>query len=308
VLDFYQTPQILEEVNEFKIFKDKIDHIDGLIIVTIDPSAGGDDASVIQVWEIAPNTVFEMASFTDKDADASIIFEKLLWLQEFMLTRWGYQSDGSLIIFERNGIGEGLAQILTQTEKAIENLDMPIFYDDKGKAGLHMTPTLKAKLALQFKNLVEYGKMKINDAQFIEELYGYIRTAGGNYCAKSGYHDDRVSCALLMVYYLLWIFQDFALGDFTVDNMLLIKKADKIVPDKMEEVDPALMYRNRKLLEEEDAKLIAEAKRMEEEIKRKAEFDYWSQIANKPMSGYEDEDDTLSDDDINKWDVLPTIM
>jgi hypothetical protein len=148
VLDFYKFPEIALEINGFEIYKEKLDHPDGLLVVTIDPSAGGEDFSVIQIWEIAPQKVIQLASFADQDADASVIFEKLLWLQEFMKTEWNYQPDESLIIFERNGIGEGLAQILTQTEQAIEYLEMPIFYDNKGKAGIHTGQTLINKASL----------------------------------------------------------------------------------------------------------------------------------------------------------------
>lgn len=309
VLDFYQVPEVVDEINEFNIYKDDVEHTDGLIIVTIDPSAGGDDSSVIQVWEIAPHKVHEMASFSDPFADATVIFEKLLWLQEFMRQRWNYEPDESLIIFERNGIGEGLAQILTQTEKAIENLEIPIFYDNKGKAGLHTTQAIKNKLALQFKNLIEFDKMKINDGKFIDELYGFVRTGNGTYSGKSGYHDDRVMCAFLMVYYLMNIFADFAQGDFSVDNMMLVKQEDKIVNTDKVEYDPAILYRERmkkkeaeekqKEKEKTDAELIEEYKKKEREM-------FAAQAAMG--SSIVEEEDEDSDDDIDKYDILPSVF
>jgi hypothetical protein len=183
-----------------------------------------------------------------------------------MKTEWNYQPDESLIIFERNGIGEGLAQILTQTEQAIEYLEMPIFYDNKGKAGIHTGQTLKNKLALQFKNLVEYNKMIINDALFVDELYGFVRNSVGSYAGKSGYHDDRVTCAFLMVYYLMNVFADFAQGDFSVDNMMLVKKEDKLINTSNVEQDPAVLYRERMKKEAaSEAELIEAAKKAERE-------------------------------------------
>jgi hypothetical protein len=300
VLDFYKIPEIVEEVNGFEIYKDTLEHVDGLLIVTIDPSAGGEDNSVIQLWEIAPQRVIQIASLTDKDADASVIFDKLLWLQDFMKTKWRYEPDESLIIFERNGIGEGLAQILTQTEKAIEYLEMPIYYDGKGKAGVHTGQTLKNKLALQFKNLVEYNKMVINDKEFIDELYGFVRSSSGSYSGKSGYHDDRVTCSFLMVFYLMNVFADFAQGDFSVDNMMLVRKEDKIVTDNFEEHDPAVLYRERLKKEAQqktDAQLIEEAK--------KAEREMWAKQAQMGSSIVEEDDD--SDEwDIDQYDILPS--
>jgi hypothetical protein len=311
ILDFYQIPEILEEdVNGFNIFKDKLEHDDGLLVVTIDPSAGGNNSSCLQIWEIAPHKVYEIASFVDEFADASVLFEKLLWLQDYMRTRWQYEPNEALIIFERNGIGEGLAQILTQTEKAIENLEMPIFYDIKGKPGLHITPTLKNKLALQFKNLVEYDKMVIRDGRFIEELYGFIRTAGGAYCAKSGYTDDRVTCSFLMVYYLLNEFANYAMGDFSVDNMLITKKDEKIINTNKEEIDPAKLYKERVEKEtlrleqqkQEELKLIEEAKKQERE--------YYARMAQNGSSvvEYDEDDDYDPDSDMDKWDILPSVF
>lgn len=300
VLDFYTFPEIALEINGFEIYKEKLDHPDGLLVVTIDPSAGGEDFSVIQIWEIAPQKVIQLASFVDQDADASVIFEKLLWLQEFMKTEWLYQPDESLIIFERNGIGEGLAQILTQTEQAIEYLEMPIFYDNKGKAGIHTGQTLKNKLALQFKNLVEYNKMVINDALFIDELYGFVRNSVGSYSGKSGYHDDRVTCAFLMVYYLMNVFADFAQGDFSVDNMMLVKKEDKLINTTNVEQDPAVLYRERMKKEAaSEAELIEAAK--------KAEREAYAQQAALGSSIVED-DDEEDDGNWDGYDILPTMI
>lgn len=299
VLDFYKTPALITEINEFKIFKDDLDHADGLLVVTIDPSAGGEDNSVIQVWEIAPQKVYELASFVDQFADASVLFEKLLWLQNFMKTQWKYQPDDSLIIFERNGIGEGLSQILTQTEKAIDTLEMPIFYDDRGKAGLHTTQTIKNKLSLQFKNLVEFDKMKISDPLFIDELYGFVRNAAGSYSGKSGYKDDRVTCSFLLVYYLMNVFADYAQGDFSVDNMMLVKKEDKLVNLEKNEQDPAALYRERVRREnEKNNDLIEQAKKQEREW-------YAKQAAMGSSVVQEDDDE---DDDVDKWDILPTMI
>ena len=299
VLDFYKFPEIALEINGFEIYKEKLDHPDGLLVVTIDPSAGGEDFSVIQIWEIAPQKVIQLASLADQDADASVIFEKLLWLQEFMKTEWNYQPDESLIIFERNGIGEGLAQILTQTEQAIEYLEMPIFYDNKGKAGIHTGQTLKNKLALQFKNLVEYNKMVINDALFIDELYGFVRNSVGSYSGKSGYHDDRVTCAFLMVYYLMNVFADFAQGDFSVDNMMLVKKEDKLINTTNEEHDPAVLYRERMKKEAaSEAELIEAAK--------KAEREAYAQQAAMGSSIVEDDDE--DDGNWDSYDILPTMI
>lgn len=304
VLDFYKLPETFEEVLGFEIYKDKLEHADGLLIVTIDPSAGGEDNSVIQVWEIAPRQVHQIASYADPDTDASLLFEKILWLQKFMKEKWNYDPDESLLIFERNGVGEGLAQILTQTEQAIEYLEIPIYYDNKGKPGVHTGQASKNKLALQFKNLVEYNKLIINDKEFIDELYGFVRTGNGSYAGKSGYHDDRVMASFLMVHYLMNVFADFAQGDFSVDNMMLVKPEEKIAHGDKEELDPAVLYREReavKKLEEEAKK--SELERIEAE--KKVEREMWAQQAQMGSSVVEED---IDDDeiDIDGYDILPS--
>jgi len=309
ILDFYQTPGVIEEVMGFEIYKDKLDHIDSLLIITIDPSAGGEDSSVLHLWEIAPQQVFQVGSIVDPDMDASLIFEKILWLQQFMQQRWNYLPDESLLIFERNGIGEGLAQILTQTEKAIENLEIPIFYDGKG-AGLHLNPTMKSKLALQFKNLLEYNKLIINDEKFIDELYGFIRTGNGTYSGKSGYHDDRVMCAFQIVYYLMNVFADFAQGDFSVDNMMLVKPEDKIINIDKEELDPAEQHRKRMAAEALEKEKSEEEKKAEElkiiEEAKKLEREMYAKQAAMGSSIIEDDDD--DDLDLDEYDILPSVF
>lgn len=297
VLDFYQTPEIIEEILGFEIYKDELTHPDSLLIITIDPSGGGEDFSVMQLWEIAPQQVIQVASIADPDLDASSMFEKILWLQDFMRKKWKYEPDESLIIFERNGIGEGLAQILTQTEKAIEYLEIPTYYDGKGKPGVHTGQTLKNKLALQFKNLVEYKKLIINDKYFVDELYGFIRTGAGSYAGKSGYHDDRVTCAFLIVYYLMNVFADFAQGDFSVDNMMLVKPEDKISVERSDSVDPAQKHRER--VEKTNVELIEEAKRLEREV--------WSKQAQMGSSIVEEDEDD-GDIDLDAYDILPSVF
>ena len=303
VLDFYTLPETFEEILGFEIYKDKLEHPDGLIIITVDPSGGGEDNSVIQLWEIAPKQVHQLASYADPDADASMLFDKILWLQKFMKERWHYEPDDSLLIFERNGVGEGLAQILTQTEQAIEFLEIPIYYDSKGKAGVHTGQTAKNKLALQFKNLLEYNKLVINDKKFIDELYGFIRTGNGSYAGKSGYHDDRIMAAFLIVHYLMNVFTDFAQGDFSVDNMMLVKPEEKIAHAKTEEVDPAVLYRERKARELEEEKKRIELEK--EETKKKIEREMWAKQAQMGSSVIEEEDDDDDEIDMDEYDILP---
>lgn len=309
-LDFYKIPDLVAEINGFEIYVDKLSHPDSLLLISIDPSSGGEDYSVIQLWELAPRQVIQLGSITDQDLDASGIFEKILWLQEFIKTRWNYNPDDALLLFERNGIGEGLAQILTQTEKAIENLEIPIYYDNKGKAGIHTGQTLKNKLALQFKNLVEYNKMVINDKYFIDELYGFIRTAGGSYAGKNGYHDDRVTAAFLIVYYLLNVFADFASGDFSVDNMMLIKPEDKIVVEQSEEVDPGKKYKERIAKQQEEERLKSEEEELLKKIEaeKKKEREYWSKQASMGSSTIASEDEDDDGFDVDEWDILPTLI
>jgi hypothetical protein len=303
ILDFYQIEQVLFEENGFEFFYENFHHPDSLIIITIDPSGSGEDYSVIQLWEISPKIVYQLGTFADKNADASIIFEKVLWLQHYIRNKFNYEPSNTLLLFERNGIGEGLAQLLTQTEKSMEELEIPIFYDKKGP-GIHITPTIKNKLALQFKNLVEYQKLKINDKQFIDELYGFIRKSNGTYSAKSGYHDDRVTCSFLAVYYLMNVFADYAQGEFSVDNLLINDKNSKIQIVQEEMEDPIEKFRKKQ--EEERKKKEQESLKLEEERKKKER----EALAKEAMKGASIVEEEKNDDDIDydEYDILPTIV
>ena len=202
-----------------------------------------------------------------------------------------------MIMFERNGVGEGLSQILTQTEKASEYLEIPIYYDSKN-AGVQLTPPMKKKLALQFKNLVEYDKIQINDPELIDELYGFIRNTNGSYSAKSGYHDDRVMGAFYLVYYIMNVFAEFADGEFSLDHMMLVKEEDRVKIDNKEVADPAAKYRER-LEQEQMAEAVA--KKIKDDLA--AERDHYAQLAQMGSSVVEDDDD--DEIDLDSYDILP---
>ena len=208
-------------------------------------------------------------------------------------------------MFERNGIGEGLAQILTQTEKAIEYLEMPIYYDGKSAPGVQMTPPMKKKLALQFKNLVEYDKIQINDPEFIDELYGFIRNSNGSYSAKSGYHDDRVMACFLLVHYIMNVFAEYADGDFSIDNMMLVKEEDRVKIDNKAEADPAAKYKERLAREEKADMEQVLADKIENDLKEERER--YAKMASMGSSIVTDDDDD-EDIDLDSYDILPSVF
>ncbi len=300
-LDFLQTPDVISTVLGFDIYKDTLNSPDSFVILTIDPSAGGEDSSVMQLWEVTPKKIYQLGSIGDPDLDASAIFEKILWLQDFLKDQWSYDPQDALIMFERNGVGEGLSQILTQTEKATEFLEIPIYYDSKN-AGIQLTPPMKKKLALQFKNLVEYDKIQINDPELIDELYGFIRNSNGSYGAKSGYHDDRVMAAFYLVYYIMNVFAEFADGEFSLDHMMLVKQEDRVKIDNKESTDPAAKYRER--LEKEKADLAKLDKKILDDKARERE--QYAQMAQMGSSVVEVEND--GDIDLDDYDILPSVF
>ena len=300
-LDFLQTPEVTSIHNGFTVYKDTLNSLDSFVIITIDPSAGGEDSSVMQLWEVTPKKIYQLGSIADPDLDASGLFEKILWMQDFIREQWNYDPQDALIMFERNGVGEGLSQILTQTEKATEFLEIPIYYDSKN-AGVQLTPPMKKKLALQFKNLVEYSKIQINDPELIDELYGFIRNTNGNYSAKSGYHDDRIMAAFYLVYYIMNVFAEFADGEFSLDHMMLVKEEDRIKVDNKAVADPAAKYRER--VEKEKADLAVLDKKIEDDKAR--ERDNYAKIAQMSSSTVESDDD--DDIDLDSYDILPSVF
>ncbi|RLC45165.1 MAG: hypothetical protein DRH57_08525, partial [Candidatus Cloacimonadota bacterium] len=300
-LDFLQTPEVTSIHNGFTVYKDSLDSLDSFVIITIDPSAGGEDSSVMQLWEVTPKKIYQLGTIADPDLDASGLFEKILWMQDFLREQWNYDPQDALIMFERNGVGEGLSQILTQTEKATEFLEIPIYYDSKN-AGVQLTPPMKKKLALQFKNLVEYSKIQINDPELIDELYGFIRNTNGSYSAKSGYHDDRIMAAFYLVYYIMNVFAEFADGEFSLDHMMLVKEEDRIKIDNKVVTDPAAKYRER--VEKEKVELELLDKKILDDKARERE--QYAQMAQMGSSIVEEDDD--DDIDLDSYDILPSVF
>ena len=215
----------------FRLYKESV-NADSSLVITIDPSASGDDNSVIQLWEFTPKKVILIASVAEDNLDASAIFHKILDLQDMIRIKFNKAVEDTILIFERNGIGEGLVQILTQTEKALDELEIPLYYDKKGLPGIYMTQPLKHKAVLNFKTLFEHNKIDINDDEFIEELYGFTQGKDGKYKAKNGYKDDRVMCSMLMVHYLTNDFIEYADGDFSIDNYMIHERKDKKEQDE----------------------------------------------------------------------------
>jgi len=300
-LDFLQTPEVTSIHNGFTVFKDSLENLDSFVIITIDPSAGGEDSSVMQLWEVTPKKIYQLGTIADPDLDASGLFEMILWMQEFLREQWNYDPQDALIMFERNGVGEGLSQILTQTEKATEFLEIPIYYDSKN-AGVQLTPPMKKKLALQFKNLVEYNKIQINDSELIDELYGFIRNTNGSYSAKSGYHDDRIMAAFYLVYYIMNVFAEFADGEFSLDHMMLVDKDDKIKIDNKTVADPAAKYRER--IEKEKSDLAdLDKKILDDKAREREQYAQMAQMGSSVIEGDDEDGDFV---DYDNYDILPT--
>lgn len=278
-LDEYVPMPIISVKNGFEIYEDTL-HEDALMLVTIDPSGMGEDSSAIQVWAFEPTRIIQLASFADEHANASEIFEHILWLQVFMKEYWKYDPENAVLIFERNGIGEGLAQILAYTERAQDYLEIPLYYDPRGKPGFHMSDGIKTKVLLQLKQMFENGKLLIGDKEEMAEFYGFVRKGNGSFGGKSGYHDDRIMCTAQAMYYLVFVIDELvSFSSLQIDTLLLDDDETK-----------------QKKKEKQEAKAKKDAPK---EIK-------YSGFG----PGFDDEDDEDGDlmDEMDKYDIMPMVM
>ena len=290
ILKYYETDPVIETIEGIEFFSFEKKEENSIFVISIDPSGSGDDNSVLQLWDISSKGMYQVATIADKDLGASDLYEKIILIQKLFIEKFKFEPENAIIIFERNGVGEALVQILTQTEKAINELEIPIYYDNRSKPGVSLNQKLKNKLATLFKMWFESGVIKVNDKEMIDELYGFVQNKRGSFSAQAGYSDDRIMASFYLIYFVMNDFMTYAGDDFSVDK-LLFQKNKKKKNDNKDEIDPAEFYR-KKYLEKNDTNINN------------------NKIENVGLiSKIEKDDESVDDDiDLDDYDILPVII
>ena len=294
ILKYYETDPVVGELDgiEFYSFEKKDDS--SIFVISIDPSGTGEDNSVLQLWDVSSKGMYQTASIADKNLGASDLYDKIILIQRILSEKFNFETENAIIIFERNGVGEALVQILTQTEKAMEELEIPIYYDSRNKPGVNLNQKLKNKLATLFKMWFEGGVIKINDKEMIDELYGFVKNKRGSFSAQSGYTDDRIMASFYLIYFVMNDFLNYAGDEFSVDELLFLDNKKNIKDKDETEIDPAEFYR-KKYLEKNNSDINKNSSNKIEEI--------------ESISVVDENDNGNNDDlDIDEYDIMPIIV
>jgi len=294
ILKYYETDPVVGELDgiEFYSFEKKDDS--SIFVISIDPSGTGEDNSVLQLWDVSSKGMYQTASIADKNLGASDLYDKIILIQRILSEKFNFETENAIIIFERNGVGEALVQILTQTEKAMEELEIPIYYDSRNKPGVNLNQKLKNKLATLFKMWFEGGVIKINDKEMIDELYGFVKNKRGSFSAQSGYTDDRIMASFYLIYFVMNDFLNYAGDEFSVDELLFLDNKKNIKDKDETEIDPAEFYR-KKYFEKNNSDINKNNSNKIEEI--------------ESISVVDENDSGNNDDlDIDEYDIMPIIV
>lgn len=176
--------------NKFNFFKHLVR--DATYLVGVDPTTGnGNDNGVIQVFEFP--SMDQVLEYTVNTLSPQVMYTELKSVLNFL----GQATQEIYFSVENNGVGQG---VLAAYE-GDENPPNVMLISEKDKVGMNSNVKTKLRACLQFKELIERGKMTINSPQLLTELKSFVRHAG-SYAAQTGATDDRIM-AVMVIFYMI---------------------------------------------------------------------------------------------------------
>jgi hypothetical protein len=131
--------------------------------------------------------------------------------------------NNAYVLIENNNSPQ-VAYILAQ-ELEYENVICKDFHDEE--FGIKTTKTTKRIGCANFKDLVENGKLIINDYDLKKELSTFVKNKKGSYSAQDGCTDDLTMACVNASWYLTT--EEFAnLADLSVRNVLREKNVEQM--------------------------------------------------------------------------------
>lgn len=184
-----------------------------LYIMSVDVSKGrGQDYSVFHLIDITSKPYKQVVTFRDN------MMSPLLF--PTMIVKMAIQYNEAWIIIENNDAGHVVCNGVYYDHE-YDNMYMESIVKASG-LGLMMTKKVKAIGCSNLKDLIESGKLEINDHQTIKELTTF-ESRGASFQAHSGSHDDLV---MAMVSFA-WFVSTEAFGDMSGDDIRKILYADR---------------------------------------------------------------------------------
>lgn len=156
-----------------------------------------EDNHVMQVFDI--ETFEQVAEFANNSLPQTLYFKEIVKTLKYLFAR------GASDIFytvENNGLGQGIMRLIENSQA--NELSEAILISDVNADGspakrLGMLTTGKSKLAgcMQFKDLIETGKMQIKSRKLLTEMKFFVKT-GASFAAERGAKDDRVMACVIL--------------------------------------------------------------------------------------------------------------
>lgn len=150
-------------------------------IITVDTSRGkGIDYSAFSVIDITEYPYRQVAVFRDNEISPSLYPD--------IIARVAMNYNNAFLLIENNDAGGQVVSLL-HYDIEYENIISPSTVDPE--MGIKMTKSVKRIGCFAFKDLIENGKLIINDINTIEEISTFVRKKD-SYEAEDGMHDDIV--------------------------------------------------------------------------------------------------------------------
>lgn len=184
------TSDEFQKINDFH-FWDQIRQGERYL-VGVDPSTGsGSDFSVINVVHFP--SMIQVAQYRSNTMSSPEVYKKLKWVINLM-ERVGCQC---YFTVENNGVGEGILALYENDENPPAFAE---FVSDSSGSRMGMNTNGRTKIAscVNFKEMVESGRLVMKSKTLITELKSYTRRKG-SYEAQEGSTDDCISSMLLIV-------------------------------------------------------------------------------------------------------------
>lgn len=161
-------------------------------IIGVDPATGtGNDYSVAVIFEFP--SMIQVGEFRENTTSSPTVYKTIMHIIKYI------ESCGGSIYWslERNGVGEGLLSLLEIDDNNDTEAEF-ISESNTKHLGFYTTKKSKMKSCLEFKNMLETGKIFIKSKLLLAELKNYVRTRTG-YEAKNGSTDDIISAVLIVI-------------------------------------------------------------------------------------------------------------
>lgn len=159
-------------------------------LLSVDPATGtGSDFSVIEVFDF-PN-LNQICEFRSNRIPTPDLYKTIKSLIVYLNNGGANQV---FFTFENNGIGEGLAALYQQDEKAPT---AELLSEDNAKRIGFNTNKNKLVTCAKLKDLIEFNRIKINSNDMLRELKSFVKK-GASYANQPGGTDDCCTATMLI--------------------------------------------------------------------------------------------------------------